>query len=398
MQSPITISVIEFDYHAEVLINTLEILKNINNLKIQLFVSDNVWRQLKESISPNDNINVYTASSRNKIKPLINLHLPEINNSQAIFFNTIASNFRLFCSIEFTAPVILRIHNANTYFNPIKSINPKLSLFYLWKDTSYIVLHVIFKLETIYRSRFVRQKVDFFQFPSEIIEKYAITHNYLKADKLFPTIPYVFMKELLPKNKSEATINIAILGGIDKRRRNYNEVYTAFLSLSKTIKKKVHLSLVGRPRGIYGKKVVKKFKKLENENLKVTTFNSFIPQSEFETITSNVDFLIIPTVREARFKLYKELYGYTKISGNINDMIVYQKPAIVPSFYPLEDSLAKHTEAYKDETDLVNVLKKWIDEEKYKEHEFREIIYTYSFETIVQRTQNGLKEIIKTGV
>lgn len=387
------LTIIEFDYHAEVLINALKILNRIPEYRILLFVSGKVWKQIQATVTTEDDIEVYVAPKTSDVKKLITENLKKINQSKAIFFNTLASHFKLFHSTKFTPPVILRIHNSNTYFSPIKSINPKLSVFYLWKDTSYIVLHAILKLETFYRKKFVRESVNFFQFPCSTIANYALSKNYLPISKLFPSVPYVFMKDVFSKSNKQQEVNIAILGGIDKRRRNYSEVLNAFKILAPKLKNKVVFSLVGKPYGKYGKNIVNKFKELENENLTINTFNSFVSQPVFDKITSEADFLIIPTVRETRYKLYRELYGYTKISGSVNDMVIYQKPAIIPSFYPIEDSLKPHVETYNDSEDLVSVLTDWINHKKYKEYQINSMLGEYDFEKIVLRTKEGLSKI-----
>lgn len=392
-QNKKAITVIEFDYHAEVLINTIKILKYIPEYKLLLFVSEKVWKQVQTVISDDDEIEVYIAYKTSDVKKLIIQNLEKINKSKAIFFNTLASHFKLFYTTNFIPPIILRIHNANTYFSSFKSINPKLSLFYLWKDASYIILHAILRLETIYRKRFVKEKVSFYQFPCSTIANYAISQNYLSKKELFPSVPYVFMKDVIMYKKEQPAINIVILGGIDKRRRNYTEVLDAFRILTPTLTKKVVLSLVGKPFGRYGKRIIAKFKVLENKNFTVNSFKGFVSQPIFDKITSEADFLIIPTVKETRYKLYKELYGYTKISGSINDMVIYQKPAIIPSFYPVEDALKPHIEKYKDSKDLVSVLKQWIIHKKYREYEINSMIAEYDFEQIVTRTRNGLSKL-----
>jgi len=389
-----TIVIIEFDYHAEVLANAMKILIALNEYKILLFTSDKIWQQVRFSINQQESVEVHPANSAKEIQHLIKSRLKDINDAHAIFFNTIASNFKFFSSVEFIPPVILRIHNSNTYFNPVRSINPKLSPFYIWKDLSYLVLHVILKLDTVYRSKFIREKVDYFQFPCSTIANYALKNNYLPNDKLFPTVPYVFMDEVLPREASYSSTNIVILGGIDKRRRNYKEVYEAFKNLTPELNTPVKLSLVGKPFGIYGKNIIKNFRKLENDYFRVETFNSFVPQDKFDEITANANFLIVPAVKKTRYKLYKELYGFTKISGNINDMIIYQKPAIIPSFYPLEKSLQNHAEVYQDIDSLTAVLKRWINNADYKHYEVDTIIEDYSFENITKRTRDGLRKIV----
>lgn len=389
------IVVIEFDYHSEVLLSQLLILQKLPQ-KIYLFTTAKIWNIISKS-AKNKNLNVLLAENHGKVKELILSNLGILNNSETILFNTAASHFKLFSSINYKAPVILRIHNANTYLNATKSINPKLSFFYIWKDSSYLILHGLFKLEMFYREKFIKKRVNYFLFPTHSIKNYVLEQGYLQPEKILPPTPYVFLKNVNEIKVQKKSVNIVIIGGIDKRRRNYNEVLNAFKYIAPKLKTRVTFSLLGKPNGFYGKEIAASFKKLESDLFKVNTFNKYVPQPIFDDLSSNADFLITPTVRETRYKLYKELYGYTKVSGSVNDMVVYKKPSLIPAFYPIDQALKPHFGIYNNEKDLISVLENWIEKREFESHSFKSIIDDYKLENVAKRTGQFLKDIRKRG-
>ncbi|MBU1013209.1 MAG: hypothetical protein KKG99_09390 [Bacteroidetes bacterium] len=387
------ISIVEFDYHTEVLINSLLVLRTLP-FNISLFTSSNIWAEISKSDNWEDLI-VYKVDSHRDVKKLILDNIDVLNESQFILFNTLASNFKLFSNFDFKAIVILRIHNANAYFNARRSINPKLSIFYIWKDMSYLIHRGILKGEIVYRSRFVKNKVDYFLLPNKVVKEFVLNQKYTTPDKLLSSIPYIYQSERAARKSPISVIRIVITGIIDKRRRNYQEVLNAFKNIAPLLNIKVELCLLGKPAGLYGLGMIKKYKQLETDFLRIRTFRKFIDQSIFNDIAEQADFFIIPTVRETRYKLYKELYGFSKISGGVNDMIIYKKPALIPSFYPIEDSLKSYIQSYKDENNLTEILISWINDREFQSHVMSSIIDEFRFDFVAKKTWNSLQHILR---
>lgn len=386
--------IIEFDYHAEVLINSLLILQTLP-YNIILFTKSSIWSEIN-SIKKWDGITVFEAPNERAGRKLISSNIEIINDSNLILFNTLASNFKFFSSIQFNPSVVLRIHNANTYFNPTKSINLKFSAFYIWKNLSYLIIHGLFKFELFYRAKFVKNNVDYFLLPSQKMIDYVLNKNYVKPEKLLPAIPYVFLTGNANNELSRSVVNIVITGNIDKRRKDYPEVLRAFKSITSQLNTKATLTLLGRPFGRYGRTMVNAFTKLQTKFFTVNSFDTFVPQILFDETIKKADFLIVPTVNESRYKLYKELYGYTKISGGINDMVVYRKPALIPEFYPIEKCLIPHVARYSNENELSLLLLSWIENRKFEDHTISSEIKEFSFEYIAKKTNRIFKDIMGT--
>ena len=140
--------------------------------------------------------------------------------------------------------------------------------------------------------------------------------------------------------------------------------YEAVLSALYTVKSKnINLTLLGRPLGKYGDLMIKKYQELNNLQLKYYT--QFIDQENFDRVMRNTDFLILPMVQHMRFGVVTEQNGFSCVSGNINDMLRFGLPAIIPNFYPLEPHLEFMVERYKDSSQLAELVDKWSSRKSY---------------------------------
>ncbi len=385
------IAIIEVDYHPEVLRNTIILF---NELKIccEVFTLKNIWSQVG-MVNNSEDLITHIIENKNQINKYILNHLEIINSCDLIFFNTCASKYRFFSQIKYKPPVILRVHNANAFLQPYKSINFKISLFYIFKAISYIIIHVILKLELFYRHIFLQKKVTFFCFPDEQVTQYIKSNNYLSENKLISSLPFTFSQPLSEIKLSNKPVVMSIIGGIDKRRRNYDLVYKALKQLLQNNTANIELRLLGTPVGLYGKTVIRKFRKLENQYFKVVCFNSYIPQNIFEEYVKTTHFLIIPVYKEVQYKIFKELLGYTKISGNINDMIIYRKPAIIPDFYPLPEKLNSTVKKYNDINELKIGLRDFIEKGFSLRTDQDKIFNEYELKPTAQKVKNTLSQI-----
>lgn len=385
------IAIIEIDYHPEVLRNTIILFKELK-INCEVFTLKKIWSKVG-MVNNSEYLITHIIKNKNQVNKYILNNLEIINSCNLIFFNTCASKYKFFSRIKYKPPVLLRVHNANAFFKPYKSLNIKISLFYIFKAISYIIIHVILKLELFYRNLFLQKKVDFFCFPDEQVTQYIKSNNYLADNRIISSIPFTFSKPFSAIKFSNKPVVISIIGGIDKRRRNYDLVYKAFKQLLQDNTINIELRLLGPPVGLYGRTVIKKFRKLENRNFKVVSFNSYIPQNIFEEYVRTTHFLIIPVYKEVQYKIFKELLGYTKISGNINDMIIYRKPAIIPNFYPIPDKLNSTVKKYNNITELKICLRDFIEKGVTLHIDQNKIFNEYELKPTAQKVKNSLSQI-----
>jgi len=123
---------------------------------------------------------------------------------------------------------------------------------------------------------------------------------------------------------------------------------------------KIKVTFLGLLRNKETQRDIRKFESELNSHTKIELFPTFVPQRNFDKILNKAHFLILPISEKKTAGSIHELYGHSTISGCIADMVKFGKPALIPAFYPLPDSLEEVVTRYHDKNDLTNSLKDWV--------------------------------------
>ncbi|MCK4677202.1 MAG: glycosyltransferase [Bacteroidales bacterium] len=377
------ISVIEFDYHPEVLRDFCKIMEN-TDFRINIFTAEDIWGKVlsDDTVIP-ENFQLFLKKKSLSVPEFVNSNCKKLNNSDIIIFNTIASNFRFFYNLALKPITIVRIHNANACFNKlVYSYKPRFTLFYLWKDFSHFIRKTIGKLDWYYRRKFL-EKVNYYAFPNKVILNYAIENYDIPKSKAI-ILPMSFTPDdkIMKKKEASDVTTIAIIGKVDQRNRDYILLYRALKIALKRSSKVIKLVLLGVSSSCYGKKIIKLFKSLESDNFTLVSFKKFVEQSVFVNCIDQSDFFIIPVKIKTRYTIYSEIYGLTKISGNINDILKHKKPALISSGYHIENNLKSIVEPFEDEYDLATKIIYWCENKKYDSMFIDEALENYKLKNI----------------
>jgi len=381
------ITIIELDYHAEVLRNLILILQE-TEIKFNIITRRKIW----EKVNLKNDYPIFFIESYTNLNHLITKKSDIIKNVDIIFFNTIASNFRYFYQLQTNAKIIVRVHNSYTFFSPKYHFTP--TFFQLWKDTSHLVRKELFELDWLFKKRFLNT-VDFFSFPNQIFSQFAIHQDLIVPQKvLLPCLPLTFFNPIPKQNNN--SIRISIIGTIDQRRRNYKMLLSSLYHLDNQIDFPIIITLLGEGKGVMGKIILNKFKKQNLKNIKVETFNDFVPNDKFESILSETILLLSPIHQKTKFNIYTEEYGRTKISGSINDMIKYGIPILIPDFYPTSTELNQIVFKYHETPNLLATkIKESIISIQQKDLNFNEILKNYSKNKISSDFLKSITKIVK---
>ncbi len=387
------IAIIELDHHFEVLLNSCKIF---NELKYTttIITKEKFFNELNR-VDKFEKINWIIWKESEKLTNFLRNNIKKINENDLLIFNTFSRYFKEFSDLQLLPKTIVRVHNANAYFAPKQNIKLASDYFYLLKDLNYFLINVIYRREWKYRSQFIK-KVNNFTFPTEIIKDYILSRGFLSLDKIVEPIPWSYISQDYDKKKETKSVYITLTGSIDIRRRDYTLLYQVLAATRNQYNKKVILTFLGKPKNNYEKLTIKKFKKLETDKLKFVTFLNWVPQNEFDEIMKKTDFLLIPLEKEVKFTIYRELNGYTKISGNVNDIILYRKPAIISSAYPLDNVLKTVTRAYKNKEEFSRILLQWVNEKQYQKYSqfFDSISSEFSFKTTKIKVERVIDSIL----
>ncbi|MEM6644099.1 MAG: glycosyltransferase [Bacteroidota bacterium] len=346
---------IEFDYHAEVLRDTCLLLSKAE-VDVYLLTTDKIWRQvaLKEENLPRFTVNL--VNRRSKIPAFVSAKLDEIHKMDLVLLNTLASHYQYFARTDFRIPLALRIHNTQTYLG--KKV--RFDFGSGWQDWKYNLRHIfgksIGKLDWYYRKKFL-QKVNFFVFPSRAMVSFA-QNNHQYASKVNDIVlPLTFYHPLeSEQHDTKSRVSVVIPGTVEKKRRDYKIVVEALRSMDAHDLGKIALCLLGKIDDWYGREILNEL--LGLEGLEVRHFSDFVPQDAFEQAMRRADFLLLPLQSKARYQIYREYYGSSKISGGESAMIKYGKPAMIPSFYKVDDALTEHALFFDSANELRGLLEK----------------------------------------
>ena len=116
---------------------------------------------------------------------------------------------------------------------------------------------------------------------------------------------------------------------------------------------------------MYGKRILKRCKKLENKGCNIKYFDSYVPEKLYDETMKSVDFIVLPIkIKSGSFGVIPEFYGTTKGSAPVFEGIQYGKPLIVPENFNMVKELKSSTLHYTDSKDLENIIVETIQDKK----------------------------------
>jgi len=348
------IAVVELEEHPECLYSFCKIFTDTREEVVTIYCNQKVFRELKgevflsrfEWIVKPDEVSIHEFLQTQK---------DSIDSHDVLIFNTVQKNFLAYCGHEFKPKTILRIHNVHTFFKRWGNMQLQFTPYFLWKDFSYIVRVLILQRDWNRMDSLVKE-VDYVTFPDETIEGYALDNQLVSRDKVFKSIPLGCSSNEYKKEESTEAFHITVSGAIDPRRRDYFFLADVWEDLLKELKRPVKLTFLGKPISYYGQQVLQRFKAMENDLFHLQAFEERVPQSLFNEVMKETDLMLAPIILHTRYKIYKERYGYTKISGGAGDVVRYGKAAIFPSDYPFNELLKQVVDRYDSAAHLKELL------------------------------------------
>lgn len=298
------IAYIELDTHAELASNFFELTKDLTNISVDFYFSEKIYKFLKLN---HDNIFLTDYSEL--------LEKLEKKKYDLIIIGTVHRHFILYKTIaeKFTTAIV--VHNLN-----------------FTKTSKWNLFKSIFKKDQKYRLKLFL-KEGLLEAPKVYLKaKYLFGIDEWMSEKNNLKILPIYFNQFNSQTSENDIIKIVIPGAVSQSRRDY---YSFFKKLNnfKDIKQKYEVVFLGKASG-KELKTLKLFKDKISQFVKIQYFEKKINQQEFDEWMKKADVLYCPIQTKTEFFSIKELYGNTKISGNIGDAIKYAKPAIFPSTYP----------------------------------------------------------------
>lgn len=391
------ISVIELDFHHDSLDGILKIFQNTEH-SINVFTTSKNVKLLKD-VSYSSNITFYEYTGGGKYF-FLRKHKELLNSSNVIFINTVANDFGAYLAIDKSNIVVLRVHNVNKHFQPLKSIFLPKTLFFAWKSFSYILRQIIGKGFLWFRP-LLNKRVKYFTFPDSSITNYVKQNHFIKEDKIIEPIPLkIFIENDTAFADYKDVLNVTIIGAIDNRRRQYEETIEAITSLFKSENPPaIHLTILGKCTSVYGSEVVGKLKSISHPKFKLSTFDKQVPETEFIECIKHTHLIISPITNNATTDIFKEVYGKTKTTGSILDFMKFGKVTLVPSYYSPPKELAQYIIQYSNSEKLKSIILDLVNDKKINNLNLKALEFVksnYSKEVVLKHTESVFNKIAKT--
>lgn len=348
MQPRYKLLVIELDYHASLLNSLCPMLAE--RFDLSLMTTRKIWELT--SLSESDFNDVKIKEKREPIRDYISRCCSLLEQTDVIYFNTLEKYTGFFSSFQFPAPAIMRVHNINATFRPMQSV---IFTATSWpKAIWFVLVRGVITRNWQARRRLLRN-VDAIMMPSSGIAEYSQKHGLLSGyDNVLPySMPFSYLPQPAPeKALDDKKLVLSVLGTVDVTRKNYTELFEAMKLLQERSECAVELHFLGAVKGKEGRAVIDQFKGLESDWFTFFYSTQFVSQQEVDAVMIRTHFLIAPIRLESNFKMHREVYGCTRMSGVEIDVVNYQTAAFVPSGYHVVDDMRTLLRQYTNATDL----------------------------------------------
>ena len=297
------IAYIELDTHAEIALNFMELMNDSKVFSVDYYFSEKILKTL--GLQETENIKKVTPE--NLIQQL------STDNYQLIIIGTVHRYFNVFEKIAEKFNTSIICHNLNFV-----------------KASNFDLLSSIFKEDFQYRLKLLLKE--------GLLRKsnvYKKAKNLLVLDRGFDSaqpdkykfLP-IFYTKFSEKSENE-TYTIVIPGAVSQKRRDYERV----LKSIKNFRFPSEIIFLGKASG-KELEMLQNFEQTKPENISIKYFTEKVPQDIFDDYMQKADVLWCPIQQETEFFSQKEIYGFTKMSGNIGDAVKFGKLAVFPENYP----------------------------------------------------------------
>ena len=309
------IAYIELDTHAEIALNFMELMNDYKAFSVDYYFSEKILRFF--GFAQNDKLpeNIFKATPENLIQQL------STNNYQLVIIGTVHRYFNVFEKVaeQFNTSIIC--HNLN--FVKVSNFDLLTSIF---KEEFQYRLKLLLK-EGLLRKSKVYEKAKNLLVLDQTLKCNVILNEAQRNEKSFTFLPIFYTN--FSENSENETYTIVIPGAVSQKRRDYERVLKSIIKFHFPFE----IIFLGKASG-KELEMLQDFEQSKPENIFIKYFTEKVPQDVFDDYMQKADVLWCPIQQETEFFSQKEIYGVTKMSGNIGDAIKFGKLAVFPENYP----------------------------------------------------------------
>lgn len=343
--------IIELDYHAEILTTFCPLVSRY--FDVYLLTTEKIWNKAQSCEHSLSGVSI--KNKKQGIKEFMAAQKELLNSADLVYFNTLQKFIRFFSCLEFSCKTVWRVHNLNSTLLPSQSL--ALDKVPLRKIIYHLIARVF--IEGLWRAQQkMLARVDYLMAPSTgIAQAFFTAYPAKKSNRWLPfVVPFTAITADAVRTPKPASLIIVVTGSVDTKRKDYDFLFRTMQRLSANAFKPIELHFLGGPKGKEGLMVIKRFKQLNTDTLNVFTSQGYVSDEHIAKIMATATCMIAPIRLETTFKVYRETYGFSKVSGFENDIRRYTVPCFYPKAYKIDDALMPLSFSYENEQDLVNQL------------------------------------------
>jgi len=297
------IAYIELDTHAELAQNFFELTSEMHGIAVDFYFSEKIYKFLQIT---GDNIHLtdYTELLERLKKEKYEL----------VIIGTVHRHFNFYNAIVRSYNTAIVVHNLN-----------------FTKASGWQLFKSIFKKDRRYRLKLFLKEGLLDAANVYKKSKYLFGIDELTAKQNDLRFLPIYFNRFKSENPDSDVITIVVPGAVSQQRRDYK----SFLEKLRDFKNtgfSYEVILLGKASEDEIESLNKIIVQIP-QFINIKYFKEKVVQDEFDQWMSKADVLYCPIQTESEFFSVKEIYGKTKISGNIGDAIKYGKPAIFPATY-----------------------------------------------------------------
>ena len=379
------IAYIELDTHAEIALNFMELMNDSKVFSVDYYFSEKILKTL--GLQETENIKKVTPE--NLIQQL------STDNYQLIIIGTVHRYFNVFEKIAEKFNTSIICHNLNF----VKASNFDL-LSSIFKEDFQYRLKLLLKEGLLRKSNVYKKAKNLLVLDRGFENFVRKPLVYAQPDK-YKFLP-IFYTKFLEKPKNE-TYTIVIPGAVSQKRRDYEKIIKELKNLelnfdnyefrrnetfvennlqekgsSVGTTQNLEIIFLGKASG-KELEMLQNFEKNKPKNISIKYFREKVPQNVFDDYMQKADILWCPIQQETEFFSQKEIYGVTKMSGNIGDAIKYGKLAIFPENYPSKYAFII--------PEIDNIEAQLYTQQKHLEYDFQE---NFSKEKVLKQLEKTI--------
>jgi len=301
------IAYIEIDTHAEIAQSFMDVMAEGNSFSVDYYFS----KRVKDEI---------------------------VENGENIF---LSDSSMILDQLTFKRYDLIIIGTVHRYFNTFSTIAEKYNTAVIVHNTNFIntsnitLLKSIFKKDRIYRLKLLWKEglLDSSKMHRKAKGLLVLDESLISERLTF--LPLFYTK--YSGNTQNEILTIVIPGGVSQIRRDYRKVFSDIKKIedlyqhSHIQKKPLEFIFLGKADHAELKQLTDLERSLQYIN--ITYFSERVSQKDFENWMQKAAILWCPIQQETEFFSRKEIYGKTKMTGNIGDAIKFGKLAVFPRNY-----------------------------------------------------------------